>query len=86
MAHHELAMPIDEAAAKVRAKGVGDDEEDFALPIWAGVIPVKTVIGEAETCHRLVAGVDKPETLSIFPEGGRLDDALRTGQRIYEDG
>jgi nitroimidazol reductase NimA-like FMN-containing flavoprotein (pyridoxamine 5'-phosphate oxidase superfamily) len=81
-----IAMPIDEAAAKVRAKGVGDDEEDFALPIWAGVIPVTTVLGAAETCHRLVAGVDKPETLSIFPEGGRLDEALRTGQRIYEDG
>jgi nitroimidazol reductase NimA-like FMN-containing flavoprotein (pyridoxamine 5'-phosphate oxidase superfamily) len=81
-----IAMPIDEAAAKVRAKGVGDDEEDFALPIWAGVIPVTTVLGAAETCHRLVAGVDKPETLSIFPEGGRLDEALRTGQRIYEGG
>lgn len=81
-----IAMPIDEAAAKVRAKGVGDDEEDFALPIWAGVIPVTTVLGAAETCHRLVDGVDKPATLSIFPEGGRLDDALKTGQRIYEDG
>lgn len=81
-----IAMPIDEAAAKVRAKGVGDDEEDFALPIWAGVIPVTTVLGQAQTCPRLVAGVDKPETLSIFPEGGRLDEALRTGQRIYEDG
>lgn len=81
-----IAMPIDEAVAKVRAKGVGDDEADFSLPIWAGVIPVSTVLGPAETCHRLVAGVEKPDTLAIFPEGGRLDDALRTGQRIYEDG
>lgn len=81
-----IAMQIEEAAAKVRAKGVGDDEEDFALPIWAGVIPVTTVLGTAETCHRLVEGVEKPETLSIFPEGGRLDTALLTGQRIYEDG
>jgi hypothetical protein len=77
-------MPIDEAAAKVRAKGVGDDEEDFALPIWAGVIPVTTVLGAVETCPRLVAGVDMPDTLSIFPEGGPLDAALLTGQRIYE--
>ena len=80
-----IAMPIDEAAAKVRAKGVGDDEADFALPIWAGVIPVTTVLGPAETCHRLVAGVEKPETLAIFPEGGRLDAALRTGQQLYEN-
>lgn len=81
-----IAMQIEEAAAKVRAKGVGDDEEDFALPIWAGVIPVTTVLGTAETCHRLVEGVEKPETLSIFPAGGKLDTALLTGQRIYEGG
>lgn len=81
-----IAMPIEEAAAKVRAKGVGDDEEDFALPIWAGVIPVTTVLGEAETCPRLVAGVERPGALSIFPEGGRLDAALEDGQRLYEGG
>ena len=79
-----IAMPIEEAAAKVRAKGVGDDEADFALHIWAGVIPVTTVLGAAETCHRLVAGVDKPETLGLFPEGGRLDEALLAGQAAYE--
>ncbi len=81
-----IAMPIEDAAAKVRAKGVGDDEEDFDLPIWAGVIPVTTVLGPVETCHRLVAGVDRPETLSLFPEGGRLDEALLAGQRLYEEG
>ena len=81
-----VAMPIEDAAAKVRAKGVGDDEEDFDLPIWAGVIPVTTVLGPVETCHRLVAGVDKPETLGLFPEGGRLDEALLAGQRLYEEG
>jgi nitroimidazol reductase NimA-like FMN-containing flavoprotein (pyridoxamine 5'-phosphate oxidase superfamily) len=81
-----IAMPIDEAAAKVRAKGVGDDEDDFALPIWAGVIPVRTVLGAAETCPRVAAGAEKPETLAIFPEGGTLDAALATGQRLYEEG
>ena len=81
-----IAMTIEDAAAKVRAKGVGDDEEDFALPIWAGVIPVTSVLGATQTCHRLVEGVEKPETLSIFPEGTRLDDALLAGQRIYEGG
>ena len=80
-----IAMPIDDAAAKVRAKGVGDDEEDFDLPIWAGVIPVTTVLGAAETCPRLVDGVVKPETLSIFPMAGRLDAALLAGQAAYED-
>jgi len=81
-----IAMEIEEAAAKVRAKGVGDDEADFALPIWAGVIPVTTVLGEVEACPRLVAGVGQPEELSIYPENGRLDDALLEGQRRYEGG
>jgi nitroimidazol reductase NimA-like FMN-containing flavoprotein (pyridoxamine 5'-phosphate oxidase superfamily) len=79
-----IAMPIDEAAAKVRAKGVGDDEEDFALPIWAGVIPVTTVLGAVETCHRLVEGVAPPDMLDLFPAGERLDAALLAGQAAYE--
>ncbi len=35
-----LALPLDEVSAKVRTGGPIDDEEDYALPIWAGVIPV----------------------------------------------
>jgi nitroimidazol reductase NimA-like FMN-containing flavoprotein (pyridoxamine 5'-phosphate oxidase superfamily) len=79
-----VAMPIDEAAAKVRAKGVGDDEEDFALPIWAGVIPVTTVLGPIQTCDRLVDGVTPPDMLDLFPAGGRLDASLLAGQKAYE--
>ena len=36
-----LGMKIDEASAKVRSGGPVDDDEDYALPIWAGVIPVE---------------------------------------------
>ena len=35
-----LSMALTEASAKVRSGPPGDDEEDYALPIWAGVIPV----------------------------------------------
>ena len=38
-----IAMEIEEASAKIRSKGVGDDEEDYALPIYAEKIPVRTV-------------------------------------------
>ncbi|MDX3928241.1 MAG: pyridoxamine 5'-phosphate oxidase family protein [Shinella sp.] len=79
-----ISMPIEEASAKVRAKGVGDDEADFSLPIWAGVIPVRSVVGEAETCPRSVPGVKKPETLSVYRPGETLDGALTAAQRIYE--
>ena len=36
-----LALPIAEASAKVRTGGPVDDEEDLAMPIWAGVIPLR---------------------------------------------
>jgi uncharacterized protein len=36
-----LALPIDEASAKVRTGGPVDDDEDYALPVWAGVIPLR---------------------------------------------
>jgi nitroimidazol reductase NimA-like FMN-containing flavoprotein (pyridoxamine 5'-phosphate oxidase superfamily) len=42
-----LAMSIDEASAKIRTGGPVDDEEDYALPIWAGVLPLKLTPGEA---------------------------------------
>src|SRR5579862_5230732 len=37
-----LELPISEASAKVRTGGPLDDEEDYALPHWAGVIPLRT--------------------------------------------
>jgi nitroimidazol reductase NimA-like FMN-containing flavoprotein (pyridoxamine 5'-phosphate oxidase superfamily) len=41
-----LALPIEEASAKVRTGGPVDDEDDYALPVWAGVIPLKLTQGE----------------------------------------
>lgn len=37
-----LSFNIEEASAKVRTGGPKDDEEDYDLPIWAGVVPLKT--------------------------------------------
>src|SRR5690554_185192 len=42
-----LRLPIIEVAAKVRTGGPVDDEEDMALPVWAGVIPMRLVFGES---------------------------------------
>jgi len=36
-----LKLPIDEASAKIRTGGPIDDEEDYAMDIWAGVLPLK---------------------------------------------
>src|SRR6201988_3667200 len=37
-----LALPIEEVSAKVRTGGPVDDEADYELPIWAGVLPLET--------------------------------------------
>jgi nitroimidazol reductase NimA-like FMN-containing flavoprotein (pyridoxamine 5'-phosphate oxidase superfamily) len=36
-----LALPIDEGSAKVRSGPPGDDEQDYALDTWAGVVPLQ---------------------------------------------
>src|SRR5919204_1142523 len=41
-----LALPIDEASAKVRTGPPKDFDADLPLPIWAGVIPLRIVAGE----------------------------------------
>jgi uncharacterized protein len=38
-----LALPLEEVSAKVRTGGPIDDEPDYALPVWAGVLPLETV-------------------------------------------
>ncbi|HXC23348.1 MAG TPA: pyridoxamine 5'-phosphate oxidase family protein [Solirubrobacteraceae bacterium] len=48
-----LALPLSEASAKLRAGPPVDDEEDYALDTWAGVIPLSTVAGEPTPDERL---------------------------------
>ena len=56
-----LKLPIEEASAKIRTGPPLDDEEDYALPIWAGVVPLKLVAGEPVKDPRLTADVPVPE-------------------------
>jgi len=41
-----LALPLEEVSAKVRTGGPIDDEADYTLPVWAGVLPLETVAKE----------------------------------------
>ncbi len=52
-----LALPLDEASAKLRVGPPVDDEEDYALDTWAGVIPLSTVAGEPTPDERLSEGI-----------------------------
>jgi uncharacterized protein len=55
-----VRLPIEEASAKVRTGGPIDDEEDLALPIWAGVIPCGLVSGPPVADSGLPSGVVRP--------------------------
>ena len=61
-----LSMPIDEGSAKVRTGPPVDDEEDYALDIWAGVIPIEHVVGEPIPCERLAHHTTMPDHVSGF--------------------
>jgi nitroimidazol reductase NimA-like FMN-containing flavoprotein (pyridoxamine 5'-phosphate oxidase superfamily) len=56
-----LSLPIDEASAKVRAGGPSDDEEDYVLPVWAGVVPLTLRADAPIDDERLMEGVKTPE-------------------------
>ncbi|WP_299154199.1 pyridoxamine 5'-phosphate oxidase family protein [uncultured Tateyamaria sp.] len=64
-----LCMEISEGSAKVRTGAPSDEEEDYALPIWAGVIPVKTTVGEPIPDPRNLDGVAIPEHVRTFRYG-----------------
>ena len=53
-----LKIPLDEASAKVRVGGPVDDEEDYGLSVWAGVLPLKTVAGVVVNDDRLASGIE----------------------------
>jgi nitroimidazol reductase NimA-like FMN-containing flavoprotein (pyridoxamine 5'-phosphate oxidase superfamily) len=76
-----IGMEIEQASAKVRTKGIGDEEEDYALPVYAERIPVHTVLGAPEPCARLLPGVERPEALAGYREGRKLDDAVLDAYR-----
>jgi nitroimidazol reductase NimA-like FMN-containing flavoprotein (pyridoxamine 5'-phosphate oxidase superfamily) len=69
-------MDIERASAKIRAKGVADDDEDYALPIYAERLPLRTVIGEPEPCPRSLPGIQRPEGLWSYRAGRSLETAL----------
>ncbi|HEV2271747.1 MAG TPA: pyridoxamine 5'-phosphate oxidase family protein [Steroidobacteraceae bacterium] len=58
-----LCVPIEEASAKVRTGPPIDDEADYALPYWAGVLPVRLQAQPPVADPRLPAGIPLPASL-----------------------
>jgi len=63
-----LEFLIEEASAKVRSGPPQDDEADYALPVWAGVLPVKLVAGTPEPDPRLATNGEAPEYITSYRE------------------
>jgi len=80
-----ITMQIERASAKIRSKGVADDEEDYRLPVYAERLPVRTVIGKPEPCPRLLPGVERPDNLAGYREGRPLEEALLEAHRAAYD-
>jgi len=62
-----LAIPIQEASAKLRSGPPKDDEVDYALPFWAGVIPLRLAAAEAVCDPTLRPGIDPPAYAVNYP-------------------
>ena len=58
-----LALPLSEASAKLRSGGPLDDEEDYAMSVWAGHLPLALVPGTAVPDARLATPVSVPAGL-----------------------
>lgn len=56
-----LALPLGEASAKIRTGPPKDDPEDYQLPIWAGVVPLRLAAAEPVPDPKLPASVAMPE-------------------------
>ncbi len=61
-----ISIPIDIAAAKIRTGPPLDDEEDYTLPVWAGVVPLTLKAGTAEPDPRLTPGLEVPSYLKRY--------------------
>ena len=55
-----LRISLEQASTKVRSGPPGDEEEDYDWPVWAGVLPVTTSIGQPQPDPRLEPGIEVP--------------------------
>ena len=53
-----IALQIESASAKVASSMPDDEDEDYAIPIWAGVLPIESRLTELQSDDRLLEGVE----------------------------
>jgi hypothetical protein len=65
-----LALAIEEASAKLRSGPPQDDEPDYELPVWAGVIPITTEAHAVVADPRLAPGIATPAGAARYARPG----------------
>jgi nitroimidazol reductase NimA-like FMN-containing flavoprotein (pyridoxamine 5'-phosphate oxidase superfamily) len=66
-----LAVPLEEASAKIRTGPPKDFEEDKDLPVWAGVLPLVTTPGTPQAAPDLREGLDVSPSVAGYHRPGR---------------
>jgi nitroimidazol reductase NimA-like FMN-containing flavoprotein (pyridoxamine 5'-phosphate oxidase superfamily) len=61
-----LKVPIEEASAKIRTGGPVDDEEDYAMDVWAGVLPLKVSPSQPINDERLAQEIEPPKYIQDY--------------------
>jgi uncharacterized protein len=67
-----LALSLAEASAKIRTGPPVDDEADYALPVWAGELPLRVIAGAPVADPRSTEGIAVPEYIqALLRHGGK---------------
>ncbi|HZQ24228.1 MAG TPA: pyridoxamine 5'-phosphate oxidase family protein [Terriglobales bacterium] len=71
-----LEFSIEEASSKVRSGPPIDDEDDYGMAVWAGVLPLEIKPGQPIPDERMIGGVALPDYVRLY--GGRLNGHKHT--------
>ena len=63
-----IEVAIESASAKVAAGMPGDDDDDYSIPIWAGVLPLESRFTELQSDDRLIEGVEPSSVVNAMQD------------------
>ncbi len=63
-----LTMPLTEASVKISNNGVGDEAKDKDVPVWAGVLPYRTIVGPLIDDVEHDRSIPQPDYSSVYGE------------------
>lgn len=66
-----MRLSLEHASAKVRSGPPVDEDEDYDWPVWAGVLPVSTTIGQPQAAPQLAEGIEVPANVGELVDTSR---------------